>query len=151
MSGMSPGAARGGPHQPIRGGDAPVTTWTGDELAKIGNAKELEVASLRRDGTLAKAVTMWVVRLGDDLFVRSVNGRAGAWFRGTQVRREGRILAGGIEKDVTFADPDPGVHDRIDTEYRTKYRRHAASIVSHILTPEARSATIKLVPRSPSS
>ncbi|MCX6072108.1 MAG: DUF2255 family protein [Chloroflexi bacterium] len=128
-----------------------MTTWTVDELTKIGTAEELEIVSLRSDGTLTKAVTIWVVRLGDNLFVRSVNGRAGAWFRGTQVRHEGHILAGGIEKDVTFVDADPGINDQIDTEYRTKYRRYAASIVSHIVSPEARSATIKLVPHSPSS
>lgn len=128
-----------------------MTTWTVDELTKIGTAEELEIVSLRSDGTLTKAVTIWVVRLGDNLFVRSVNGRAGAWFRGTQVRHEGHILAGGIEKDVTFVDADPGINDQIDTEYRTKYRRYAASIVSHIVSPEARFATIKLVPHSPSS
>jgi len=59
-----------------------MTTWTVDELTKIGTAEELEIVSLRSDGTLTKAVTIWVVRLGDNLFVRSVNGRAGAWFRG---------------------------------------------------------------------
>jgi hypothetical protein len=43
-----------------------------------------------------------VVRLGDDLYVRSVYGRTGAWFRGTQVRHEGHIWAGGVDKDVTL-------------------------------------------------
>ena len=124
-----------------------MTTWTADELTKIGDAEELEIASLRRDGPLAKAVTIWVVRLGDDLFVRSVNGRSGAWFRGTQVRHEGHILAGGIARDVTFVDADSGMHDQIDIEYRTKYHRYAASIVSQIVSTEARSATLKLVPR----
>jgi hypothetical protein len=39
--------------------------------------------------------------------VRSVNGRTAAWFRGTQVRHEGRIEAGGVAKDVKFVDADP--------------------------------------------
>jgi hypothetical protein len=128
-----------------------MITWTDDELTKIGTAEELEIASLRPDDTLRKPVTIWVVRLGDDLYVRSVNGRTAAWFRGTQVRHEGHILAGGIEKNVTFVEADPVINDQIDTEYRTKYRRYAASIISHIVSPGARSATIKLVPRSPSS
>ena len=72
-----------------------MTTWTSDELTRIGTAEELEIASLRRDGTLRKPVTIWVVRLGDDLYVRSVNGRTSAWFRGTQVRHAGHIQAGG--------------------------------------------------------
>ena len=128
-----------------------MTMWTSDELNKIGTAEELEIASLRRDGTLRNQVTIWVVRHGDDLYVRSVNGRTAAWFRGTQVRHEGHIQAGGVDKDVTFVDADPDLNDQIDAAYRTKYRRYAASIVNHIVSPAARSATIKLVPRATSS
>jgi len=125
-----------------------MTAWTTDELDKIDAADELEIASLRPDGTLRAPTTIWVARLGDDLYVRSVNGHTSGWFRGTQVRHEGRIRAGGVEKDVTFVGVDGDVADRIDDAYRTKYRRYAASIVDSILTAEARSATLKLVPRS---
>ncbi len=125
-----------------------MTAWTTDELSKIDAADELEIASLRSDGTLRAPTTIWVVRVGDDLYVRSVNGRTSGWFRGTQARHEGRIRAGGVEKDVTFVDVDGDVADRIDDAYRTKYRRYAASIVDHTLTAEARSATLELMPRS---
>jgi hypothetical protein len=126
-----------------------MTAWTNNELTKIETAEELQIASLRRDGTLRNPRTIWVVRLGNDLYVRSVYGRTSAWFRGTQARHEGRIQAGGIEKDVTFVEElAPELNDQIDTAYRTKYRRYAASIIDSIVSPEARSATIKLVPRS---
>jgi hypothetical protein len=128
-----------------------MTTWTNDELTRIGTAEELEIASLRRDGTRRRPVTIWVVRHGDDLYVRSVNGRTGAWFRGTRVRHEGHIQAGGIDKDVTFVDAEPDINDQVDAAYRTKYRRYAERIISHIVSAKARSATIKLVPRSTSS
>jgi len=128
-----------------------MTAWTSDELSKIGAAEELQIASVRRDGTLRNPVMIWVVRHGDDLYVRSVNGRTASWFRGAQVRHDGRIWAGGVEKDVTFVDADHDIDDQIDAAYRTKYRRYAASIISHIVSPEARSATIKLLPRSASS
>jgi len=107
-----------------------MTGWASDELTAIEAADELEISSLRRDGTLRSPTTIWVVRLGDDLYVRSVNGRTAAWFRGTQVRHEGRISAGGVEKDVSFVDADDDIDDRIDDAYRTKYRRYAAGIVS---------------------
>ncbi len=125
-----------------------MITWTSNELNKIGKAEELQIASLRLDGTLRNPVIIWVVRLGDDLYVRSVNGRTSAWFRGVQTRYEGHIRAGGVDKDVTFVEePDSNIHDQIDAAYSTKYRRYAASIISHITSPGARSATIKLVPR----
>jgi hypothetical protein len=125
-----------------------MTVWTSDELNKVGNAEELLIASLRADGTLRKPRIIWVVRLGDDLYVRSVNGRTSDWFRGVQTRHEGHIRAGGVDKDVSFVEiPDLNINEQIDAAYATKYRRYAASIISHINGSEARAATIKLVPR----
>ena len=125
-----------------------MTAWTSDELTKIGNAEELELASRRRDGSLRRLVTIWVVRHGDDLYVRSVNGRTAAWFRGAQVRHDGHIRAGGIDKDVLFIDADATVNDAIDAAYRTKYHRYGARYVDPMVAPAARAATIKLVPRA---
>jgi len=125
-----------------------MTTWTGDELNKIGAAEELRIAGLKPDGTLRKPVIIWVVRVGDELYVRSVNGRSSGWFRGIQVRHEGRIWAGGVQKDVTFVEiPDPAINERIDTAYATKYRRYAASIIDSINGPKAGAATLQLIPR----
>lgn len=118
--------------------------WTNDELDKIGAAEELEIAPLRRDGTLRKPVTIWVVRQGSNLYVRSVNGRTAAWVRAAQERHEAHIRVGGVEKDVLLVETDE-MNDEIDAAYRTKYRRYAASIVNSTLTVQARAATLKLV------
>jgi hypothetical protein len=124
--------------------------WTSEELSKIGTAEELRIRSLRRDGTLRSPTTIWVVRLGDDLYVRPVNGRTSAWFRGTQVRLEGHIQCSGVDKDVTFISVEAGddVNAAIDAAYRAKYGRYPKSWVDAVLTAEAKSATIKLQPRS---
>jgi hypothetical protein len=130
-----------------------MTTWTNDELNTIGAAEELRIASLRSDGTLRNTVIIWVVRIGDDLYVRAYKGRTSPWFRGTRDRHEGHIRAGGVDKDVTFVDVDTetAVNDEIDAAYRTKYRRYEASIIDSMMVPEARAATLKLVPRPTSS
>ena len=52
-----------------------------------------------------------------------------------------------MERDVSFEDAAPDLADEIDAAYRTKYHRYAATIVNSVLTSEARSATLKLVPR----
>jgi hypothetical protein len=124
-----------------------MTVWTSDELNKIGKAEELQIASLRQDGTLRKPVIIWVVRVGDDLYVRSANGRTSAWFRGTQERHEGRIQAGGVDKDVTFVEEtNSGINDMVDAAYLAKYGRYP-QYVAPMVTSEVKAATIKLVPR----
>ena len=125
-----------------------MTAWTNDELTRVGEAEELQIASLRRDGTLGSPRTIWVIPYGNDLYVRSVNGPTAAWFRGTQVGHEGHIRAGGLDMDVTFADADHSLDDQIDAAYRSKYRRYAKNITDSITSPGARSTTIRLVPRS---
>ena len=122
-----------------------MTAWTTDELTRIATADELQIAPRRRNGTLRNPRTIWVVRHGDDLYVRSVNGRTSAWFRGAQDRHEAHIRAGGVDKDVRLVETDD-LNDQIDAAYRTKYRRYAASIIDTIVGPQARAATLRLVP-----
>ena len=128
-----------------------MTAWTSEELRKIGSAEELQIASLRKDGSLRSMRIIWVVRVEDELYVRSVNGRTSTWFLGVQTRYEGQIHAGGVVKDVTFIEePDSNINDQIDAAYAAKYRRYA-SIIPSINSPAARAATIKLVPRQTNS
>lgn len=121
-------------------------TWTSDELDAIGTAEELSLASVRRDGTLRRPVTMWVVRDGEDVYVRSVNGRGSSWFRGARTRHEAHIRAGGVERDVELVESDERT-DAVDAAYREKYGRRYPTIVPSIIAPQARAATLKLTPR----
>jgi hypothetical protein len=55
---------------------------------------------------------------------------------------------GGVERDVTIEDADDAINDAVEAAYRTKYQRYAGSIVDGITNDEARSTTLKLVPRA---
>ena len=81
-----------------------MSTWTPDELARIGDAEELRVASYRRDGTLRKYVIIWVAREGDDIYVRVRHTARERMVRPREAAATGRIRAGGVERDVTFVD-----------------------------------------------
>jgi len=123
-----------------------MTSWTNDELTRIEHAEELRMAPARSDGTPRTPVPIWVVRDGDDLYVRSFRGSAGAWYRAARASHEGRIRSGGVDKDITLVEvTDPGVNDRIDTAYRTKYGRHGARYIDPMVA--SRDTTLKLVPR----
>ena len=121
-----------------------MTAWSEDELSRIGEANELRIAGRRADDTLRKLVIIWQVRVGDDIYVRSVNGPDAAWFRGTQVRGEGRIEAGGVGKDVVFTRDD-SKDAEIDDAYRRKYG--TGSPVRSITSALAASTTLRVDPR----
>jgi hypothetical protein len=121
-----------------------MTAWSDTELARIGNAGELRVAGLRHDGTLRTLVIIWQVRVGDDIFIRSVNGADAAWFRGTQIRGEGRIESGGVTKDVVFTRVDT-LDTEIDAAYRAKYGNNSA--VRAITSPVAAATTLRVDPK----
>jgi len=122
--------------------------WSGYDLERIGTAIHLQLATFKKDGTLRKSVTLWDVRVGDDLYVRSWRGPTGAWFRQAQRRPAGRIVAGGITKDVTFVDEsgDEAINNEIDAAYRSKYGRYSSTYVDPMIAPQARATTLKLVP-----
>ena len=124
-----------------------MSDWTADALDTIGAADELRIAALRADGSLRPYTTIWVVRVGSDLYVRSYRGRDGAWFRSVLRRPEGRIRAGGLTRDVTFAELADADQAAIDQAYRSKYARHGAEYVDPMVNAAARAATLRLAAR----
>jgi len=120
-------------------------SWTPEELEKIGNAEELRLASQRPDGTLRPLVTIWVVRAGDDVYVRSAYGYENPWFQRALAAGHGRIHAGGVERDVTF-DPHPDEDAAVDAAYHAKYDRYGRAMVGTVVSPEATRSTLRLTP-----
>ncbi|PJJ70627.1 hypothetical protein CLV46_0149 [Diaminobutyricimonas aerilata] len=123
-----------------------MSTWTDEELEKVGAAEELQITSRRLDGTLRPAVTIWAVRVGDGVYVRSAYGPQNGWFRRAVASGAGRIRAGGVERDVTFVIADAAQHPAIDAAYHAKYDRHGAAIVGTVVGEKAAAATLLLLP-----
>jgi hypothetical protein len=81
-----------------------MPAWTDNELRRIGGAEELEIAPVHRDGTWRASRPIWVVRDGDDLYVRAAYGSGSGWHRIARASGQARISAGGAEQDVTVED-----------------------------------------------
>ncbi|MFE4821369.1 DUF2255 family protein [Streptomyces sp. NPDC056704] len=80
--------------------------------------------------------------LGGFAFTVGFYGGPGSdWFRGTRARREGRIEADGVEKDVTLTDADGEIDSEVGAAYRTKYGRYSANTIARITSPVAGSTT----------
>jgi hypothetical protein len=123
-----------------------MADWNPTELERIASAREIEVSSLREEGALTKPVTIWAVRLEDELYVRSVRGDAGGWFKAAERRHEGRIEADTAAVDVTFEDAPHHLDEEIDAAYKEKYGYPSDSVDS-ITSDGAKATTIRVVPR----
>jgi hypothetical protein len=132
-----------------RAGREPLmAAWSEDELRRIGEAEELQIAPVRRNGELRARTPIWVARAGDDLYVRAAYRPGSRWHRVARTSRQARIWAGGVEKDVTVQDADPAVLDAVDAAYREKYGGRHASIVDTINDTDHRATTLRLIPRT---
>ena len=129
------------------GEETTVSGWTETELARIGGAEELRIASIRPDGTQRPYVIIWVVRAGDALYVRSAYGSDNPWFRRAIASGIGRVKAGGLEPAVTFERAGDDVMDAVDAAYQAKYGRYGKGIVNTVVGPNAWPTTLRLVPR----
>jgi hypothetical protein len=123
--------------------------WKPDELEAIGAAAELSVAPERPDGTLRPATTIWAVRIGGDLYVRSYHGPSGSWYRAAVRTGAGHIRAGGIDCDVSFEQADAIEPARIDDAYQAKYGR--SPYVDAMTSSASASTTLRLIPTQPAS
>lgn len=121
-------------------------TWSPDDLAAVGAADELRIASRRADGSLRRFVTIWVVRAGDELVVRSAHGRGNGWFVRALEQHEGRIEAGGVARDVRFEEVPADDHAVADAAFHAKYDHYPKEYVDPVVSPESWSATLRLVP-----
>lgn len=125
-----------------------MTAWTNTDLASIGDATELTIQPKRADGSLRAPLPIWVVREGDDVYIRSYKGDGAAWYRAAKASSAGHISAGGVDADVEFTPvADPATNDRVDAAYSTKYRSYGASYIGPMTAPTARATTLKLTPR----
>jgi hypothetical protein len=120
--------------------------WTSDDLERIGDADELHIAPRRTDGTLRPPLPIWVVRVGNELYVRSWRGDDGSWYRAARTSGHGRISAGGVERDVALDPAGEEVNDAVDDAYRKKYGRFTGYI-GPMIAPQARATTLRLTPR----
>ena len=123
-----------------------MPAWSAQDLTTIDTTDEVRLATLRRDGTLRTPVTIWAVVVGNEVCVRAVYGPESPWFRGTRSRHRGQLHVGSLSRDVAFEDVPDDLAPAIDAAYRRKYGGYATSIVDSTLTPQAREATLRLVP-----
>jgi hypothetical protein len=124
-----------------------ATIWSSDELRKITEADDLHISPFREDGvTYGTPTWIWSVAVENALYVRGYNGQKSSWYQAALRQKAGQINAAGMTKEVIFEPVDGPINDRIDDAYRAKY--HDSPYLSPMISARARSATVKVMPRS---
>jgi hypothetical protein len=123
-----------------------MAAWTEDELHRVDAAQEIDIAPVRRNGALRRPTPIWIVRAGDDLYVRAAYEANKGWHGVARTSGQARISITGFERDVSIEDADEAVFDQVDAAYRQKYGGYA-SIVDSITDAEHRVTTLRLAPR----
>lgn len=136
--------------------------WDRRALDRLGAARGVWVRTTRADGSLGRGLPVWVVRVGDGLYLRSYKGVDGAWYSSVLARPNGRVElerpaprdapdpAPGTTTsagwDVVFhPETDPELTDLIDAAYAVKYR--GSVYLAAMTAPAARATTLSLRPR----
>jgi hypothetical protein len=119
-------------------------TWHHDELDRIAGSEELRITTTRPDGTYRQWTPIWVVRVGDGLYIRSAGGATSDWYRHATQHDKARIRAGGIETDVTLQPVrDPALNAQVTAAYRAKYANQP-SLAALFFKAPATEATLRL-------
>ncbi|WP_347977761.1 DUF2255 family protein [Microbacterium sp. ProA8] len=121
-----------------------MSTWTKQEIDTVARASEIRVAGRRQDGSARTLVTVWHVVVDGALYVRSVYGSEGQWYKGVIRHLEGFVSWGGRTHPVTYI-PDRTRDPDIDDAYFAKYGRGAPS--QHITSSVAKTTTLRIEPR----
>lgn len=118
--------------------------WSSIDLDTIGAANEIEVAPSSPDRSRRAFTTIWVVRIGDELYVRSYHGPSGSWYRRAIGSRRGRLRVGGAEWMVNFAEASEADPGTIDDAYRAKYGR--SGYVDTMVAAAVVATTLRITP-----
>ncbi|GAA1974297.1 DUF2255 family protein [Microbacterium pumilum] len=121
-----------------------MSGWTAAELRELDRASEVRVAGRRADGSSRTPVIVWHVVVDGSLYLRSVKGPQGEWYRGVARHFEGFLSWSGQTRAVTYT-LDSARDAAIDAAYAAKYGNGSATrAITNELSKET---TLRIDPR----
>ena len=126
-----------------------IGAWTPEQLRAIAAARELEICGHRVDGRPCRWLPIWVVRVGDQVYVRTWYRRTTGWFGQVSASGRARIRVPGVELDVVVADlgdEDRDLRAAVDQAYRAKYGTPGDEMVAGMISDASAATTLRLTP-----
>ncbi len=113
---------------------------------RLAQTEEIKIET-RRPGAGAPAhyTTIWVVAVGEDIFIRSFHGIAGRWYQEIKANPAAAVHVDGQRIPVRAAPViDDAAIARVSDEYRRKYRNNP--YLPPMVRDEILSTTLRLEP-----
>src|SRR5918992_4980592 len=122
-------------------------TFDVETLRLLEETKEVRIET-RRDGDSPEHRTIiWVVVVEGEVFVRSVRGRRGRWYREISSNPEGALHVQDNRLPVQAAPATEGTTvDEVSAAFRRKYQRSSPASTEAMVRPETLPTTLKLSP-----
>jgi hypothetical protein len=114
-----------------------------DEIA------EVEIETSRGDGAPSHRTIIWIVVDGDNVYVRSVRGAAGRWYRELVANPRGAVHTGVTAVPVqAYPATDAATVARVSEALTHKYQARWPESTAAMLHDEVLPTTLRLEPRS---
>ena len=121
-----------------------MSAWSESELRELDRVGEVRVAGRRADGSSRTLTIVWHVVVDGDLYLRSVKGPEGQWYRGVARTFEG-FLSWGAETRAVSYTLDSSHDAAIDAAYVEKYGNGSSTkAITNALSKET---TLRVDPR----
>jgi hypothetical protein len=122
-------------------------SFEAETLRLLDEIREVRIET-RRDGDSPKHRTIiWVVVVEGEVFVRSVRGPRGRWYREISSNPEGALHVEDVRIPVLAAPATEGATvDAVSAAFRSKYQRSSPASTEAMVRPETLPTTLKLSP-----
>jgi hypothetical protein len=122
-------------------------SFDAETLRLLDETKEVRIET-RRDGDSPEHRTIiWVVVVEGEVFVRSVRGQRGRWYREISSNPEGALH---VQDDRIPVQAIPvteeAMVDAVSAAFRSKYQQSSPSSTEAMVRPETLPTTLKLWP-----
>ena len=124
-----------------------MPNFAADQLSTFAAAEEVEIETRAGPGSPVHRVIIWVMVDGDEVYLRSVRGPRGRWFRELIAAAEGALHVAGTRHPIRaeLAADDISI-ERCSRALERKYARDPA--LRTMLRADTLPTTVRLEPRS---
>ncbi len=119
-----------------------------DVRNRLAQAQEIQIETRRRDANApAHRTTIWVVVVGDAVYVRSVRGVTGRWYQEIKANPVAAVHVDGQRIPVqAMPVTDDATIKQVSDAYRQKYRNDPSSLAS-MVRDEILPTTLRVEPQ----